>query len=98
MAQSFYTALQKRIKRGNSGEIDLDGYMIEKATKDVIDSLFGDIGLRKIRISFDKKGVLYLNSAHSVWRSELKGNLWRIKGDLNKKLKCKKNIKIIISD
>lgn len=98
MVQSFYMALQERINKENAGEIEPDNYMVEKVAKNILSNLFGAIGLKKIKVSFQKNGILYLNSAHSVWRSEVKNNLWRIKNDLNKTFKNKKKIKIIISN
>ncbi len=98
MAQSFRDALQKRIAKKSLADVKPDSYMVEKFTKEVIGDLFGKIGQKKILVNFDKKGIIFLKSYHSAWRSEVRNNLKQIKTKLKNKNQQLKSLKIIITD
>jgi hypothetical protein len=54
--KSFADILKKRVRKGNSGKIELDFHTVKKATEDVIGDIFGDIGKKTYKLKYIKKG------------------------------------------
>jgi hypothetical protein len=94
--KSFADILKKRVRKGNSGKIELDFHTVKKATEDVIGDIFGDIGKKNIQVKIYKEGQVYLKIFKSIWKTEVNLNRGLIIGKLQEKLKSKdlKGIKI----
>lgn len=66
--KSFQQALEQRVTDNSS--IKFDKHTIEKATRDVVMSLFGNTGKRSIAVAGWNEGILTLQCERSIWKTE----------------------------
>jgi hypothetical protein len=87
--KSFADILKKRVRKSNSGKIELDFHTVKKATEDIVGDIFGDIGKKNIQVKMYKEGQIYFKIFKSIWKTEVNLNRGLIISELQKKLKSK---------
>ena len=81
--KTFQEVLEKRVSK--SGKLELDRHTIEKATRDIIEKMFGKLGLQNIKVRTWNEGTLAVCCERSAWRSEVMLNKERMIDEINSK-------------
>lgn len=82
--KSFQEVLEKRVHSAKVTTFDF--YTIEKATKVVLEDIFGKTGARNVKVKKWSGSRLILSSNRSLWRSEIALNKQALVLSINKRL------------
>ncbi len=92
--KSFQEVLEKRVHSAKA--VIFDFYTIEKATKAVLEDVFGKTGRRNVKVRKWNGSQLILSSNKSLWRSEIVLNQQALILSINKRLNSSVIEEIII--